>query len=173
MAAQNKIEKYQLGDKVLALAGTGATAQAIAEILTEDLEGDSISQPTVSRYLQKVRGERAVAAQTVMDNFVEVELPADLQILSDIKTDYLSFRNDIKDRMTGTITATIMPQGMETVPATLKNLMTIDNALHELVKTTLRFVGVGDNDMPGLAEAIKLAEQNMGVIPSLDKEKAA
>ena len=173
MTAPNKIDKLELGDRVLELSAEGETSQSIADIVTAEITTGKISQPTVSRYLKKVRVKRAAQALSVMQGYVQVELPTDLAILSDIKRDYVSLRKSVFDRFTGVVAGKILPGGIEPVPATLKNLMLLDNALHELVKTTLRFVGAGGLEMPGLEEALKAAEENMGVIPSLDGVKAA
>ena len=172
MSAANKIDKLELGDRVLELSSEGETSQSIADIVTAEMTTGKISQPTVSRYLKKVRVKRAAVALSVMQGFVQMELPADLAILSDIKRDYVSLRKSVFDRFTGAVAAEILPGGVEPIPATLKNIMLLDAALHEFIKTTLRFVGVA-SEMPGLEEALKAAEENMGVIPSLDGVKAA
>jgi len=144
MSTINKIEKYGLTDRILALQGQGKPTQEIADIVSGELEGDNISQSAVSRYLKKVRVERKEAADQVITEYVKAELTGDLDMLKMMKQDYLSFRNTCLGVLTGKVVAEISPNGV--IVYDLKTLMTLDDKLHELIKTTLRFVGADGGD---------------------------
>ena len=60
MAQISKIEKYSLNEFVLTLAGEGKTGAEIATILNNHIKknlktDDSITQPSVSRWLKQAR----------------------------------------------------------------------------------------------------------------------
>jgi hypothetical protein len=60
MAAQNKIEQYGLGARVLELKGQGYAQEEIASVCTRELKeergiDDSIAQSTVQRFLKKIQ----------------------------------------------------------------------------------------------------------------------
>lgn len=96
MSAQNKIEKYNLGSECLKLiAVPGATTHSVAAQLTERLEGrDTISQSTVSRWLQAERRERREETRKVVDEHIKEHVPKDLSALEEIETWLLGiFRN--------------------------------------------------------------------------------
>ena len=142
MAAADKIEKYGLTERVLTLSGQGKPTQEIADIITA--EGPTtLSQSTVARYLAKVKQRRRDAADQVVSEFIRTELPNDLSVLKQLKQEYLSVRNRLFAYLTGQVASDI---GMK-IDYDLKNLMALDDRLHDLVKTTLRFVGAdGDGD---------------------------
>lgn len=90
MAAQNKIEKYGLAERILALAAQpDATTLKIAEVVTGELRArgvaDSISQPTVSRFLKAVRQERGEQTRQIVHDHIKATVPADLAALDEIE----------------------------------------------------------------------------------------
>jgi hypothetical protein len=102
MPAQDKIKKYELEQDVLAIRGK--THIEIAKALTELLKGrgieDSISQPTVSRYLKSVDEERKSASKAVLNEYINITLPADLKILDELSGFYLTiFRNKLTEML--------------------------------------------------------------------------
>jgi len=133
MAAVNKIEKYRLEERVLALSAEGLTTAQIAERVSADLAEagiqDSISQPTVSRFLKSVRQERSEATrQRVQDHIKEV-VPADLEALEEVEGWMLSqFRNDHLD------VEARARQGMRAV---------------KIIETKLRFAGILEDPASG------------------------
>jgi len=108
MAAINKILKYQLVGKLLKLDGEGKTTQDIADLLSEELKSrgidDSISQPTVHRHLQTIREERAAQGCQMVQDYNEITVPGDIEILEEIKAYFLMiFRNQRKEDSSGEI----------------------------------------------------------------------
>ena len=64
MAGQNKIEQYNLENRVLELKGKGCPQDDIAKIVTRELKedrgiDDGISQSTVQRFLKKAKNEQS------------------------------------------------------------------------------------------------------------------
>lgn len=91
MPALNKIDKFQLGDRILALCGDGLTDEEIAKVLNHEGAGHyTLSRPTVSRWLQGVRRERAQKTKKVYDDHIEAVLPNDLQALERLETHFLA-----------------------------------------------------------------------------------
>jgi len=80
-----KIEKYGLGGRVVELAfKERQTDTAIARILTEE-SGVSISQPTVTRWLQEKREATADDVRTLLVDHTHKELPKDLDALEEMQ----------------------------------------------------------------------------------------
>lgn len=96
-----KIEKYKLGEKILELsAQPGMTTEKIAEILTEELDGaDTISQPTVSRYLSETRKARKEHTQILIQDKLKGTVPKDLEVLEEVEEFFLNiFRGNEADK---------------------------------------------------------------------------
>jgi len=150
VSAVNKIKKWALEERTIALA-VGHTHQEIAEILTNDLDGkDTISQPTVSRFLKDVYEQRKSALGPIIKNYVETKLGSDLEILDELKRDNLNVYR-------GLVTGVVTPEGG--IKYGFKERMASHDRLHELIKTTLRFVGVpGDGGIPGSADPVDLEQ---------------
>lgn len=85
MAAKNIIKTYNLADKIRVLKVSGKSDEAIAEILNrEDLAGkDSISQPTVSRFVKKDRKLRERTSRIQVEDYLVDSIPADLKLLDE------------------------------------------------------------------------------------------
>lgn len=97
----NKIEKYELQQEALSLSGSaGVTHEKIAEELTKLLDGqDSISQSTVTRFLQSVRESRAEQAKVVFQNYYKESQPKDLQQLEEVQAFFFNiFRGNPFDK---------------------------------------------------------------------------
>lgn len=91
MPKTNKIEKFQIGDRILALCGDGLTDEEIAKIVNQEADGAyTISRPTVSRWLQGVRRARAQKTKKVYDEHIEAVLPNDLEALERLEKYFLS-----------------------------------------------------------------------------------
>ena len=135
MAAVNKIIQYGLEDRVLALSGEGKTTAVIAKIISDELAEDSISQPTVSRYLKAVRQERSEQTREIFSEHIKVTLPQDLKALEEIEGFMLSiFRNS----------KTIDPDTQEEKPGKYELPQRIDAAMKavKVIETKLRYSGV-------------------------------
>lgn len=90
MPGLNKIDKFQLGDRILALCGDGLTDEEISNTLNQEAEGNyTVSRPTVSRWLQGVRRARAQKTKKVYDEHIEVVLPQDLEALERLEKYFL------------------------------------------------------------------------------------
>ena len=136
MAAVNKIEKYNLQNRVLALSGEGNTTHQIAAILTEEAEGRySISQPTVSRWLKTVREDRAEQTKQLVHDHVKEHVPADLQALEDLESEYLAIFNN--------------PEQYN-----LKDRMAAGDRIVKIIDTKLKYAGILENPdaLPGGSE---------------------
>jgi len=90
MPGLNKIDKFQLGDRILALCGDGLTDEEISKILNQEAVGAyTVSRPTISRWLQGVRRARAQKTKKVYDEHIEVVLPQDLEALERLEKYFL------------------------------------------------------------------------------------
>ena len=129
-----KIDKFQLSDRVLVLDAQGKTTMEIASILTKELEGRThISQPTVSRWLKKTRKDRKIAAQHVLEEYLEETLPSDLKLLDEMSATYLAvFRNKVAGEIAG----------KSAEKFDLKTRMMAGDRLHAIIQTKLRFIGI-------------------------------
>jgi hypothetical protein len=90
MAKQSKIDKYKLEDFTLTMAGEGKTGTQIANALNEYIKtkleiDDSITQPSVARWLKQIREERKEATQRVVNEDIQKHAVADLQATNDFK----------------------------------------------------------------------------------------
>lgn len=151
MSAVNKIEKYNLQDRTLALAAEGKSTDAIAKILTEELEGkDSVSQTRVAAWLKKVRQERSEETRHVVREYIKSTVPKDMEALNEIEAWLLDiFRNQesIKDPETGDVTCIKLPAGKE---HDLRIRSEAGMKAVKIIETKLRFAGLLENpDIPG------------------------
>jgi len=155
--AKGVIERYGMEERILTLSMSGNTETQIAQIVSEELPDDvSVSQPTISRFLKKVKTERAAKAGAVIDGYLEAELPADLQVLTDMKKVYLSFQKKILDVALGKVTP-MKDDGF--MAYDLKTLFAINDRLLELVKTTLKILGVdADGDVEARFDPVDLSK---------------
>lgn len=96
MAQVNKIEKYKLQSRCLALFREGRTTAEIAVALTADLNGqDRISQPSVARWLKPIREEERDETQRQVREYIKKTVESDLEILDEVQAFMVEeFRND-------------------------------------------------------------------------------
>jgi hypothetical protein len=139
MAAKNIIKTYHLEDRIRTLKVQGLSDEQIANKLNaEDLSGkDSISQPTISRWIKKDRKLRAKTAQTIVDDYMTESIPADLKLLDEITAFHLNvFRAKVtlKEKDGSVIEASNM---------SFNDRRTAARDIHAIVQTKMRFVGVG------------------------------
>lgn len=86
MPPLNKIERYNLVDRILALSGQGKNTYEIATILIEEAEGKySISQPTVARFLKGVRKDRSEQTRQIVQDYIKATVPADLDSINEVQ----------------------------------------------------------------------------------------
>lgn len=105
MPAANKIEKYRLEGRILALSGQGLTTHEVAEAVTRDLNekaiNDKISAASIARFLRTVREERSAQTRELVREHIKATVPADLDALQEIESYFLTeFRNDDRDLRT-------------------------------------------------------------------------
>lgn len=179
MAAQNKIIKYQLTERVLELRSL--PHEQIAEKLTSELRGkgidDSISQPSVSRWLKKYSQECKEKATAVLNEYLDITLPADLKILDELSEFYLIiFRDRLGqiiasvETVTGKIEKVMSGKvvsmdsfrdllvDMKSIRDDIQNSLKIDlrdrfaagDRLHAIIQTKLRWIGID----PGEGEKV-------------------
>lgn len=170
MPPNNKIQQYGLGNRALELHAEGYVHRQIAKILTEELAGkDSVSQATVSRWLLKERRKRKAVAEVILDDYINVSLPADLKILDELTETLLSiFRYNTGglNKILKLLQANVVDleayrslkieldaqQSINLPPTDLKVGMQASDRLHQILNTKFRFLGVGDPDEEGTAK---------------------
>ena len=135
MAAINKIDKYELGELVLKLSGENKTAEEIAGLITVKLAGlDSISQPSISRWLKNVRLERSEQTKHIVQEHIKATVPKDLEALDEIEQFLLEvFRNRVLDPETE------LPKDGT---YDLKDRQTAGMNALKIIETKLRFAGL-------------------------------
>lgn len=141
MSTQNKIERYQLGERCLELSVRCANHQEIAERLTQALEGkDSISQPTVSRFLKAERAKRSKQANLIVSHYLAEQLPKDLELLDEVARFHVAI---FRGKISGDV------RDGKKIEITLSDQRVAARDLHEILKTKFRFVGVPDHPDSG------------------------
>ena len=152
MAAQSKVTKYNLQERTLALAGEGATTDAIADILTKELDGkDTISQSTVSRWLKAERKERSEQTRSIVHDHIKATVPKDLDALDEVLTFLMShFRNVLPN-----------PDDAEKTISqshSIKERAEFGMRAVKIVETKLRFAGILEDPTTTDASPIDLDE---------------
>lgn len=88
MPQTNKIERYEIGARVLELY-VGRSTDQVSQLITEELKAkgidDQISQPTVARYIKAVRESRAEETRSQVQEHIKEHVPADLNALEEIE----------------------------------------------------------------------------------------
>lgn len=91
MSQEKKIVRLRLEQKVLNLFEEGKTDEQIAEVLSKELEGEeTISQPTVSRWLKPIRQLRKQLSANIVFEHINEGLLNDAAKLSKIETQMLN-----------------------------------------------------------------------------------
>ena len=92
---ENKIEKYNLTDRILALHEDRQTTARIAEIITQELDGaDTISQATVARFLKPYRDEYKAQAHDKVTRHIEATIENDLQVMDEVEAFFYGIFKD-------------------------------------------------------------------------------
>jgi hypothetical protein len=139
MAAVNKIEKFNLSDRVLALSGQGKTTHEISDIITKEAEGKyRVSQPTVSRYLKSIRQERSEQTRQLVHEHIKEHVPHDLQALEDLEAEYLHIFNSKKEP---SVESGEEPEKLE-YAFDLKERMSAGDRIVKIIETKLRYAGI-------------------------------
>lgn len=88
MPQVNKIEKYEIGPRVLDLS-VGRNTREVAAAITEELQArginESISQATVSRWLRAIREARAEHTRSKVQEHIQEHVPADLNAIEEVE----------------------------------------------------------------------------------------
>ncbi len=172
MAAVNKIEKYGLQERVLALTGEGKTTAVIADIITSELnQRDAISQPTVARWLKSVRQERSEQTRDIVQKHLEISLPADLDALEEIEKAVLGiFRNQALPA--GVPGEEINPEqpnpeqsadSSSSAPFDLRTRLDAGMKVIKIIETKLRYAGILENPDAHDASPVDLDEFRRGL----------
>jgi hypothetical protein len=94
----NKIEKYQVEERVLALSAQGLTGRKIAEQISLELTDkgivDSISHTAVTRFLVAMRKERSEKTRSVVLEHIQAVVPQDMVALEEIERELLTWFRD-------------------------------------------------------------------------------
>lgn len=139
MPAEQKIIRYGLQERALALREQ-YTHREIADILTKELAGkDTISQPAVSRFLKKVTKHRSKILGPIRDKFVATELESDLKILKQNLKDAQGLRETAFNQMTGRVTPINKNQAYN-----MADFLRFDNVVQSYLKIVFHFCGVTD-----------------------------
>lgn len=100
MAKPSKIEKYRLEQRCIALFRAAHTTGSIADVLTADLAErnieDTISQPTVSRWLKPYRDEAKEETEQIITDHIKAQVKDDLAVVDEVEAWHLAqFRTPI------------------------------------------------------------------------------
>ena len=86
MAQINKIEKNNLQARCMVLFREGRTTAEIADILTQELAGaDTISQPSVARWLKPIRDDERDETRKRIHDHIKQTVESDLEILDEVE----------------------------------------------------------------------------------------
>jgi len=157
MGSANLIGQYHLEERILTLSLNGRTQTQISEEVSAELPDDvTVSQSTISRYLKTVKEQRAAQTDAVIGEYVDRELPGDLKILGDIKKQYLEFQAKILAVAQGAV-KDISKDPFLTYD--LRTLFAVNDRLRELVKDTLKILGVdADGDGESRFDPVDLSK---------------
>jgi len=134
MAKPSKIEKYRLEQRCIALFRSARTTGDIAEILTAQLAemeiDDTISQPTVSRWLKPYRDESKEETSQIITEHIKEQVKNDLAVVDEVEAWHLAqFR-----------TPDPLPENPDHVNAlTLRERSEIGMKVIRIIETKLRF----------------------------------
>jgi hypothetical protein len=146
MAKASKIERYGLTERALELSVSKNTHE-IAVILSEELDGDTISQPTVSRFLAKVRKQRREISHAIVEENLSRTLTTDLEIVDAlIKKEKPFALGEVGERL----------QGGAVQQITVDDQRAAAREIREWLKLKWRFIGV-----PNDGEEAELAETRL------------
>ena len=143
MGQSSKITQYQLEARVLALRVSGASHEEIAATVTRELRSekkieDTISRSSVTRWLDKTDADRRQALGAIQDEYVREHAVSDLEKLNElIDYHYRLWKGDLED-----LFYFGKALGSKEMPITLAIQTSAGRQLHELLKTSFRFMGV-------------------------------
>ena len=188
MSANNKIEQYNLQSRALALKAEGYSTGRIAEFLNEELAGkDTVSQPTVARWLAKERRKRKAAAEVILDDYINTSLPADLKILDELVETFLSifrYHTGGLNKILKLLQAEVVDlkfyrelkieidkdRSLQLREPSLKIGMQAADRLRDLLNTKFRFIGIDDSGDE--AQTAKLDAQEREELKEIARELA-
>jgi hypothetical protein len=159
MAQESKIIKHHLVDLSLELRGQGKSTTKIAELLTlelakreptilnidtGELEHDTISQPTVYRFIKAVDKERAATTKAIVQDYLKESTPKDLEALDEVLNFNMAILKNEK--------VTVDPKNPENQTLVkgdydVKLRQAAGREVVNTVATKLRFSGVLDSDI--------------------------
>jgi len=187
MPAINKIERYGVAPRVLALSGEGKTTHEISQILNEEAAGEyTISQPTVSRWLKDVRQDRSNQTRQIVHDYLKATVPTDLESINQVQAWLMDqFRSlDIisPETVSEALGKTIDEETFKTLvsifpaePLDLRTKAEIGMKIVRVVDTKLRYAGVledPDSAGAGSADPVDLDDFRMDAKPDQVKEAA-
>jgi DNA-directed RNA polymerase subunit F len=161
MARINKIERFELAPRVLALTAEGKTTHEIARILTEEGDGAyTISQSTVARWLKDVRKERSEQTRQVVHDYIQKTVPTDLESINEVQAWLIAqFRSlahisieAVSEALAEPITEEMFKKLIAIFPADPLDLRTraeLGMKIVRIVDTKLKYAGVLEDDESG------------------------
>jgi hypothetical protein len=162
MPTVNKILKYELGPRTIELSVSHTTGQ-IADILKEDLSrrgiSDTISQPTVARFLRTIREERSDQAKAIVHEYLKATLPSDLHLLDEALGFHVAIARD-------------QGEGTEGSPAgrTLEERSSAWMKAKNIIETKLKYSGVLDQEQGDGKASRTLEDLEKDLDPEVLKE---
>lgn len=127
MAFQGKITP-EIAQLIMSWAPTMSNRQ-IAQRLGEEA-GLTISHVAVSKFIKEQRKERAETTKAVVQDYIRITVPTDLEILQEMRDQLNAWRKDENLRIS-------------------ERLMVIDR-LRQVIDTRLKFSGAGEPDKDDL-----------------------
>ena len=172
MARINKIDRFDLAPRVLALTAEGKTTHEIARILTDEAGGEySMSQSTVARWLKDVRKERSEQTRQVVHDYIQKTVPTDLESINEVQawliTQFRSLAHisieAVRERLGEPITEEMFKKLISIFPADPLDLRTraeLGMKNVPIVDTKLKYAGVleDEDSGAGFGEPVDLDE---------------
>lgn len=200
MSTNNKIDQYNLQDRVLSLRAAGNSTRVIAQILSDELDGkDTISQPSVSRWIKKETQRRKAVSDVVIEDYITTSLPGDLKILDELAEtylglfrhntgalnkvlkflqssvpsldDYRALKAELESYLPAQKTKGNLNIPIEIDKPNLQTGMQAGDRLHSILQTKFRFIGVGDQDEEGSAKMTERERKELQEIAQQIAEK--
>lgn len=144
------IDRFNLGERVLTLAGQGESTMSIARTMTK--EGPvSLSQSTVSRWLKKTRQERSEQTRAVVQEAIKEQVPADMKALNEVELWLLAqFRGEVAVEVKSLIeTDAKVAAIVEAIKADTGRRAEFGLKAVRIIEVKLRYAGILENPLEG------------------------
>jgi len=150
MSEPMKIDKFNLGSRVLALAGQGESTMSIAKIITAEGSVD-LSQSAVARWLKHERRERGELTRTVVQEAIKAQVPADMKALDEVEGWLLGqFRGDVAEEIRTLIANDAKVAAIvEAIKADAGRRADFGLKAVRIIEVKLRYAGILENPLAG------------------------